>query len=132
MSRQIFISLTVKDLKKAMAFYTAIGAVNNPQFTDDTAACMVFSDHIFVMLLTEAKRAEFTTKPNATGEVALCITCDSRAAVDEFVKAGVAQGGAADTNPPQDHGFMYQRSLEDPDGHLWEPTFMDMSQFPKS
>jgi hypothetical protein len=131
MTRQIFVNLPVKDLKKAMAFYTAIGAVNNPQFTDDTAACMVLSDSIFVMLLTHAKWATFTKKPIGAGEVMLALSCDSRAAVDTMTDAAAAQGGKADVNPKQDMGFMYGRCFEDADGHIWEPMFVDMSQFPK-
>ncbi len=136
MTRQLFVNLPVQDLKKAMAFYTAIGAVNNPQFTDDTAACMVFSDSIFVMLLTHAKWAGFTKKPivdaRSASEVMLALSCDSRAAVDTMTDAADAHGGKADVNPKQDHGFMYGRSFEDADGHIWETVFMDMSQFPKS
>ena len=135
MPKQIFISLPVRDLPKSKAFYEAIGAVNNPQFTDDTAACMVFSDTIYVMLLTHAKWASFTTKgmvdAHSASEVSLAITVDDRAAVDAMVKTAGAHGGDVDTNPPQDHGFMYQRTFQDPDGHVWEPFFMDMSQMPQ-
>ncbi len=135
MAKQIFINLPVRDLPKAKAFYEAVGAVNNPQFTDDTAACMVLSDTIYVMLLTHAKWATFTTKAivdaHQSSEVALALTLDDRPAVDAMVAAAAAHGGKADINPPQDHGFMYQRSYEDPDGHVWEPFFMDMSQMPK-
>ena len=135
MAKQIFINLPVRDLPKSKAFYEAVGAVNNPQFTDDTAACMVLSDTIYVMLLTHAKWATFTTKAivdaHQSSEVALALTLDDRPAVDAMVAAAAAHGGKADINPPQDHGFMYQRSVEDPDGHVWEPFFMDMSQMPK-
>ena len=135
MSKQIFVNLPVRDLPKSMAFYTAIGFTNNAQFTDDTAACMVLSDTIYVMLLTHAKWATFTQKPivnaHESAEVAMALTCESRAAVDAFVEAGAAHGGKADPNPPQDLGFMYQRSLEDLDGHSWEPLYMDMSQVPQ-
>jgi predicted lactoylglutathione lyase len=135
MAKQIFISLPVRDLPTSKAFYTAIGAVNNPQFTDETAACMVFSDTIYVMLLTHAKWASFTTKPmvdaRAASEVAFALALDDRAAVDALVKIAGASGGEIDTNPPQDHGFMYQRTFQDPDGHVWEPFFMDMSKMPK-
>jgi len=135
MAKQIFINLPVRDLPKSKAFYEAVGAVNNPQFTDDTAACMVLSDTIYVMLLTHAKWASFTTKTivdaHRSSEVALALTLDDRQAVDAMVAAAGAHGGKADINPAQDHGFMYQRSYEDPDGHVWEPFFMDMSQMPK-
>lgn len=135
MPKQIFVSLPVRDLPKSKAFYEAIGAVNNPQFTDDTAACMVFSDTIYVMLLTHAKWGFFTKKTlvdaHAASEVSLAITVDDRAAVDAMVRTAGAHGGDVDTNPPQDHGFMYQRTFQDPDGHVWEPFFMDMSQMPQ-
>ena len=135
MAKQIFINLPVRDLPRSKAFYEAVGAVNNPQFTDDTAACMVLSDTIYVMLLTHAKWATFTTKAivdaHQSSEVALALTLDDRPAVDAMVAAAAAHGGKADINPPQDHGFMYQRSYEDPDGHVWEPFFMDISQMPK-
>jgi predicted lactoylglutathione lyase len=135
MAKQIFINLPVRDLPKSKAFYEAIGAVNNPQFTDDTAACMVLSDTVFVMLLTHAKWASFTTKAmvdaHQASEVALALTVDDRAAVDALVAAAGAHGGRVDVNPPQDHGFMFQRSFEDPDGHVWEPFFMDMSKLPQ-
>ena len=134
MPKQIFINLPVRDLPKAKAFYEAIGAVNNPQFSDDTGACMVVSDTIFVMLLTHAKWAFFTKKPIAdahqASEVMLALSADDRKAVDALVVAAGANGGKADVNPPQDHGFMYGRSFEDLDGHIWESFFMDMSQLP--
>jgi len=135
MPKQIFVNLPVADLPKAKAFYEAIGAVNNPQFSDDTAACMVVSDTIYVMLLTHSKWATFTKKPivdaQAASEVMLCLSADDRAAVDNMVKAASAHGGKADVNPVQDHGFMYGRSFEDVDGHIWEIMFMDMSQMPQ-
>lgn len=135
MPKQIFVNLPVKDLKQAKALYEAIGAVNNPQFSDDTAACMVVSETIYVMLLTHPKWATFTKKPivdaHAASEVMLCLSADDRAAVDAMVKAAAANGGKADVNPVQDHGFMYGRSFEDVDGHIWEVMFMDMSQMPQ-
>jgi predicted lactoylglutathione lyase len=135
MTKQIFVNLPVSDLPKAKAFYEAIGAVNNPQFSDGTSACMVLSDTIFVMLLTHAKWAQFTTKPIAdahhASEVMLALSADNRKAVDNVVNAAGATGGKADINPPQDHGFMYGRSFEDVDGHVWEIVFMDMSQMPQ-
>ena len=134
MPKQIFINLPVRDLPKAKDFYEAIGAVNNPQFSDDTAACMVLSDTIFVMLLTHAKWAHFTQKPivdaRQASEVMLALSADDRQAVDTLVAAAGASGGKADVNPRQDLGFMYGRSFEDLDGHIWETFFMDMSQLP--
>jgi predicted lactoylglutathione lyase len=136
MAKQIFVSLPVRDLPKAKAFYEAIGAVNNPQFTDDTAACMVWSDTIFVMVPTHAKWATFTKKPisdaHLASEVSLALSADDRQAVDAMVDAAGAQGGKADVNPRMDLGFMYGRSFEDLDGHIWEPMFMDMSQMPQA
>ena len=134
MPKQIFINLPVRDLPKAKAFYEAIGAVNNPQFSDDTGACMVVSDTIFVMLLTHAKWASFTQKPIAdarqASEVMLALSADDRKAVDALVVAAGANGGKADVNPPQDHDFMYGRSFEDVVGHILETFFMDTSQMP--
>ncbi|HEY8567051.1 MAG TPA: VOC family protein [Beijerinckiaceae bacterium] len=124
----IFVNLPVRDLAKARAFYEAIGATPNLQFTDDTAACMVFSETIHVMLLTHDKFRQFTPKPIAdrgTTEVLICLSAGSRDAVDAMVaKAGEA-GGVLDPAPLQDYGFMYGRSFEDPDGHIWEVMWMD-------
>jgi uncharacterized protein len=135
MSKMIFVNLPVRDLQKSMAFYTAIGAVNNPQFTDATSANMVVSDTIFVQLLTHDKWRQFTKKPIADArresEVMLALSCDSKNAVDTMTNAAGATGGKADVNPKQDLGFMYNRSFEDLDGHIWEAIFMDMSQMPK-
>jgi predicted lactoylglutathione lyase len=130
MPKLIFVNLPVADLPAARAFYEAIGAVNNPQFTDETAACMVFSDTIHVMLLTHAKFSQFTPKKiadaHATSEVLICISADSREAVDDITEKAVAAGGR-EPRDPQDYGFMYGRSFEDPDGHIWEPMWMDMA-----
>lgn len=135
MPKQIFVNLPVRDLKKATAFYTAIGATQNPQFSDDTASCMVLSESIFVMLLTHAKWAGFTKKPivdaHRESEVMLALSADDKRAVDKITDAAGANGGKADVNPKQDLGFMYGRSFEDVDGHIWESVFVDMSQFPK-
>jgi len=135
LTKQIFVNLPVRDLPKAKAFYEAIGAVNNPQFSDDNSACMVLSDAIFVMLLTHSKWAFFTNKPisdaREASEVMLALSADNRQAVDTIVEAARAHGGKADVNAPQDLGFMYGRSFEDTDGHIWESVFMDMSQVPQ-
>jgi predicted lactoylglutathione lyase len=129
MSKLIFVNLPVADLPAAKAFYEAIGAVNNPQFTDETAACMVFSEVIHVMLLTHEKFAQFTPKRIAdareTSEVLICISADSREGVDEITEKALAAGGK-EARAPQDYGFMYGRSFEDLDGHIWEPMWMDM------
>jgi uncharacterized protein len=135
MAKQIFVNLPVRDLPKSKAFYAAIGFSNNPQFTDDTAACMVLSDTIYVMLLTHAKWATFTNKPivdaKVSSEVSLALSVDDRQAVDAMVEAARANGGRADVNPAQDLPFMYSRSLEDLDGHVWEPLFFDMAKMPQ-
>ncbi len=132
MSRMIFVNLPVADLDAAKAFYEAIGAANNPQFTDETAACMVLSDTIHVMLLTHDKFAQFTKKAiadaHATSEVLICVSEDSREGVDEITEKALAAGGR-ETREKQDHGFMYGRSFEDLDGHIWEPMWMDLRAF---
>jgi hypothetical protein len=135
MSKMIFVNLPVADLRKSMAFYEALGFTNNPQFTDETAACMVWSEAIMVMLLTHDKWKSFTDRPippSGQSEVMLAVTLDSKGAVNTLVDAGAAAGGTADLNPPQDHGFMYQRTLADPDGHIWEPFWMDPAAMPPS
>ena len=133
MSRIIIVSLPVSDLKASQAFYTALGFVNNPQFTDDTAAWMVWSESINVMLLTYAKWRTFTTRPippKTSSEVGLNVSCDSREAVDAMNKLAAENGGTADIIPVQDHGFMYGRDFVDPDGHVWGAMWMDMSAMP--
>ncbi|MBN7819827.1 VOC family protein [Bowmanella yangjiangensis] len=128
MSKMIFVNLPVSDLSASMAFYTALGFTNNPQFTDETAACMVWSESIYVMLLTHAKWASFTSRPlpaKGASEVMLAITCDSHASVDAMNQAAGKHGGTADVNPMQDMGFMYSRALADLDGHIWEAFWMD-------
>jgi uncharacterized protein len=133
MPRMIFVNLPVADLKASMAFYTALGFTNNPQFTDDTAACMVWSEAIHVMLLTHDKWRTFTTRPippATSSEVMLAISCDNREAVDAMNQSAAENGGTADVNPVQDLGFMYNRGLADPDGHVWEAMWMDMSAIP--
>jgi predicted lactoylglutathione lyase len=129
MSRMIFINLPVKDLKASMAFYTALGFKKNPQFTDETAACMVLSEAISVMLLTHAKWRTFTQRPippSTSSEVMLAISCESKAEVDALNQAAADNGGTADINPKQDLGFMYNRNLADLDGHVWEAFWMDV------
>jgi uncharacterized protein len=128
MAQMIFVNLPVADLPKAKAFYEAIGAVNEPKFTNDQAACMVLSDTIFVMLLTHPFFQGFTSKRIADAhescQVLLCISRRSRGAVDDIVDRAIAAGGQ-EVRPPQDMGAMYSRAFEDPDGHIWEPMWMD-------
>lgn len=129
MSKMIFVNLPVTDLAKATAFYEAVGATKNPQFSDETAACMVLSEAIHVMLLTHDKFRQFTPRKIAdrdSVEVLNCLSAESREAVDDFAAKAASAGGKADHVPSQDHGFMYFRSVEDPDGHVWEIMFMDM------
>ena len=133
MSNMIFVNLPVANLPRSMAFYAALGFTNNPHFTDETAACMVWGEGIHVMLLTHDKWKSFTDRPippSTSSEVMIAITLDSKDAVNALVDAGAAAGGTADLNPPQDHGFMYQRTLADPDGHIWEPFWMDPAAMP--
>ena len=127
-AKMIFVNLPVADLGRSIAFYEAIGATRNPQFSDDTAACMVMSDTIHVMLLTHDKFAAFSPRPiadaRATSQMLLAVSADGRADVDRVAEAALAAGGA-EAGPTQDHGFMYGRSFADPDGHIWEPFWMD-------
>ena len=129
MPKMIFVNLPVTDLKRATAFYEAIGAVKNPQFSDETASCMVFSETIYAMLLTHDKFRQFTPKAivdaKTSSEVLICISADSREAVDDMVNQAANARGTADPSPKQDYGFMYGRSFEDPDGHIWEVMWMD-------
>jgi predicted lactoylglutathione lyase len=136
MAKMIFINLPVGDLARATAFYQAVGATRNPQFSDDTASCMVFSDTIHAMLLTHEKFRQFTPKKisdaKTTSEVLICMSADSREAVDDVVGKAKAAGGTADPSPKQDYGFMYGRSFEDPDGHIWEVMWMDVEAASKA
>lgn len=128
MSTKIFVNLPVKDLAKSMEFYTKVGFTNNPQFTDATAACMVISEEIYVMLLTHAKFKEFTPKAicdaTKSTEVLVCLSQESRTQVDEMVRKAVAAGGSTYAEP-KDYGFMFQHGFQDLDGHLWELIFME-------
>jgi predicted lactoylglutathione lyase len=132
--KMIFLNLPVGDLDRSVAFYEGVGATKNPQFSNDKAACMVLSDTIFVMLLTHEFYRGFTSKPIAdtheTSGALFCVSEDSREAVDATIERAAAAGGTADPGPTQDHGFMYGRSFEDPDGHHWEVMWMDVSQAP--
>ena len=130
MAKLIFINLPTTDLARATAFYEAIGAVKNPQFSDETGSCMVFSETIHTMLLTHDKFRQFTPKKIAdaktTSEVLVCLSAENRDAVDGYVTRATGAGGTADPSPKQDYGFMYGRSFEDPDGHIWEVMWMDV------
>ena len=130
MPKMIFVNLPVTDLARSTAFYEALGMNRNPQFSDEASACMVLSDTIFVMLLTHAKWAMFTSRPippATASEVMLALTCESRAEVDALAVAAAAHGGTADIDPVQDLGFLFNRHLADPDGHVWEAVWMDMA-----
>jgi uncharacterized protein len=130
MATQIFVNLAVKYLPKSKAFFSALGYSFNPQFTNDDAACMVISDTIYVMLLTEPFFKKFTSKElvdaKKSTEAIVCLSAESRAAVEDIVRKAVAAGGRI-YNEPQDHGFMYCHGFEDVDGHQWEFAFMDPS-----
>ena len=132
MPRMIFVNLPVTDLERSIRFYEAIGARKEPKFSNEAAAMMVISETISVMLLTHDFYKGFTGKTIAdshqTSEVLLALSADSPAAVDAMVEAAAATGGKADPGPKQDvGGMMYGRSFEDPDGHHWEPMWMDSS-----
>lgn len=133
MSKMIFVSLPVADLQAALAFYQGIGFTQNPQFSDDNSACMVWSEAIYVMLLSHAKWRSFTQRPfppaGSAGHM-LSLSMDSRAAVDAINAAAAAHGGQADANPPEDYGFMFTRDIADPDGHLWAVFWMDPTAVP--
>ena len=133
MSRQIFVNLPVKDLSRSMTFFQQLGFGFEPRFTDKTAACVVVSDDIFVMLVNEEKFAGFAPKPisDATKytEVLLALSCENRNKVDEYVHKAVAAGGST-YNEPQDYGFMYGHGFQDLDGHIWEVFHMDPNAKP--
>ncbi len=128
--RMIFVNLPVTDLERAKAFYAGLGFVNNPQFTDETAAAMVIEENIVVMLLTRAKFAEFVAgevgDPSKATSVLNAISAGSREEVDELLAKALASGGKP-WKPAQDHGFMYGTSFTDPDGNVWEAMWMDPS-----
>ena len=130
MPKMIFVNLPVKDLAAATRFYEAIGCEKNQQFSDHQASSMVWSETITFQLLTNAYFSTFTPKAIAdargTSEVLLCLTFDSRDAVDAITQAAAAAGGKADVRAAQDMGFMYNRAFEDPDGHVFEAVYMDM------
>ena len=128
MTKAIFINLPVADLPAAKAFYAGLGFVNEPKFTDDTAAAMQWSEAIVVMLLTHDKWRTFTMRPipdPGSSEVMLALSLDSREEVGRITDLAGSSGGTADPNPAQEYGMMFGRSFLDPDGHLWETMWMD-------
>ena len=135
MPKMIFVNLPVTDLAKSTAFYSALGFKINPQFSDTMSACMVWSEAIHVMLLSHDKWRTFTKRPIApstASEVMLALSCDSRTAVDDMNAAAALHGGTPDINPIQDLGFLYNRNLADPDGHVWEAVWMDLTAMPSA
>ncbi|HEY1166552.1 MAG TPA: VOC family protein [Chitinophaga sp.] len=132
--KQVFINLAVKDIDQSMQFYTQLGFSNNPQFSDDQSKCMVWSETIFVMIMTHEKFKTFTKKPIADtkGSIAglFALSVDSLDQVNQIVENGVKAGGT-EPMPMTDYGFMQLRKIEDYDGHTWEIFFMDMNKLPK-
>jgi predicted lactoylglutathione lyase len=130
MATKLFVNLPVSNLKKSIEFFTELGFTFNPQFTDETATCMIVAEDIFVMLLTKEKFKTFTPKEicdaTKSTEVLLALSFESRERVDELVRQAVAAGGTT-YNEPQDHGFMYSHGFQDLDGHIWEIFYMDPS-----
>jgi len=130
MSQKIFVNLPVKDLPKSMEFFSRLGYRFNEQFTDETAACMVISEDIYTMLLTEPKFQTFIPKAISDAkqatEVLLCLSMESREAVDAIVAKALAAGGST-YSAPRDYGFMYGHEFQDLDGHIWEVMYMDPS-----
>jgi uncharacterized protein len=133
MAKQIFINLAVKDLAKSMEFYTKLGFTNNPQFSDETGKCMVWSENIFVMILTHEKFKIFATKPIADTKTHVAglfsLSVDSTEEMNNIVNEGIKAGGV-EPSEMKDYGFMQQRTIEDFDGHTWEVFYMDMTKFP--
>ncbi|MEW4529489.1 MAG: VOC family protein [Maioricimonas sp. JB045] len=134
MSRKIFVNLPVQDLQKSVDFYVGLGFSINPQFSDDTAACIVISEAIYAMLLTHGRFTDFTPRPicDATQqtEVITALSCDDRNEVDRLAELACKAGGT-ETGDPLDYGFMYCRSLQDPDGHIWEAFWMNPEHVPQ-
>ena len=129
MSKMMFVNLPVTDLARSMRFYESVGFTNNPMFTNEQAAAMAWSDSIIVMLLVHDFWKTFTDKEivdaKRSAQVLLCLSQDSQDEVNAIVEKAVAAGGRADPTPKQELGFMYGRSFEDPDGHIWENVWMD-------
>lgn len=133
MNKQVFINLAVSDLERSMKLYTAMGFTNNPQFSDETGKCMVWSDSIFLMIMTHEKFKGFATKPIADTKHNLAgifsLSVDSVDSVNK-IAADAVSAGATEPTGMKDYGFMQQRTIEDFDGHTWEVFYMDMSKFP--
>lgn len=133
MAKQIFINLAVTDLQKSTNFYTALGFINNLQFSDDKGKCMVWSENIFIMLLTHQKFSSFTAKPIADTKTKVAglfsLSVESIDEVNNIMENGIKAGGI-EPNEPRDYGFMMQRTIEDFDGHTWEIFYMDITKFP--
>ena len=129
MPKAIFVNLPITHLARSTAFYEALGGAKNLKFSDETSACVVFSETIHVMLLTHEKYRIFTSRPiadaRATSAALIALSFDSRDEVNVTIDLAAAAGGQADPNPQQDHGFMFGRSVQDPDGHVWEIFWMD-------
>ena len=130
MTTKIFVNLPVKNLNESIRFFTQLGYSFNPQFTDETTTCMIVSDDIYVMLLTAEKFQTFTPKAicdaTKSTEVLVCLSCESRANVDDMVGKAISAGGTT-YNEPQDHGFMYAHGFQDLDRHIWELIYMEPS-----
>lgn len=134
MSKKVFVNLPVSDLQRSMQFYQALGHAINEKWTDETAACVVISEEIHVMLLTHPRFQEFIPNEICDAkqqtEVLVALSCESRDEVDDLVQKAVAAGGNT-YNEPQDHGFMYGHGFQDPDGHIWEVFYMDPAAIPE-
>ena len=134
MNKQVFINLAVSDLAKSMEFYTALGFSNNPQFSDETGKCMVWSESIYVMIMTHEKFSSFATKPIANTKSNLAglfsLSVANLDEVNKMMTDGLKAGGTEPTEM-KDYGFMQQRTIEDFDGHTWEIFYMDISKFPQ-
>lgn len=131
MARMIFVNLPVRDLLAATRFYEALGGVLNPQFSNEQASSIMFSDSIGVMLLTHGQYSQFTARPigdaRRESQALIALTAESKDEVNATIEKGVAAGGRADPNPAQDLGFMFNRHIEDPDGNVWELVWMNPS-----
>jgi uncharacterized protein len=128
MKSEVYVNLAVKDLKRSTAFFESLGFHLNPKFSNEQGSCVVLGENIFAMLLTENFFKTFTDRPvcdaTKSTEVLVCLSCESRAKVDDLVAKAIAAGGRA-LRKPQDQGFMYGHGFEDPDGHIWELIFME-------
>ena len=134
MPKMIFVNFPVADLAASTAFYLALGGTINPQFSSEQSSSIMFSDSIGVMLLTHQHYRQFTTRPigdpRANSHALIALNVENKDAVNQAVTRAHAAGGKADPNPPQDHGFMFSRSIEDPDGNVWEIWWMDPAAAP--